>query len=330
MTPSSGLSFAGDLSGSSSQTRRSRKRSGGTLNNVQRTCREANIRIVMITGDYGLTAEALARIVTGMPQKRDPGSAALQNVDDVTRQLAVLNDEVRSTERAIGTKTDERRSSERQIEDVQRAVDWQQGLIAQAQTEIAALAEQDVQWQAEEDRLHGEIAQYTAAIQQSNGQLNELPLETLAAQLTALQAEAAVSDQLRRSQANVVESYRSGLEQMRGQLQSRLDRAGRAERVAVELWWDVAAQADHAAHRRVGMTRRSERRGDPLGESREDQHPRHIPLAPDRRNDLRHVLDVVGNHQVTHRFIKGTPCAVARMTLPSPASLGCYNSAEEG
>ena len=28
-----------------------------------RTCREANIRIVMITGDYGLTAESLARRV---------------------------------------------------------------------------------------------------------------------------------------------------------------------------------------------------------------------------------------------------------------------------
>ena len=40
--------------------------------------------------------------------------------------------------------------------------------------------------------------------------MNELPLETLTAQLTALQAEAAVSDQLRRSQTNVVESYSIG------------------------------------------------------------------------------------------------------------------------
>ncbi len=154
-------------------------------------------------------------------------AAALQHIDDVTRQLTAVNDEVRSAEKAIGAKLDERRAIERQIEDVQRAVDWQQGLITQAQTEIAALGDQDAQLQAEEERLHSEIAQHTAALQQTDSQLNELPLETLAEQLTALQAEAAVSDQLRRSQANVVESYRAGLEQMRGQLQSRLDRTGR-------------------------------------------------------------------------------------------------------
>jgi chromosome segregation protein len=152
-------------------------------------------------------------------------AAALQNVADLTRQLAALHDETKSAEKSIGAKTDERRASERQMEDVQRAVDWRQGLIAQAQTEIATLSDQDTQLQAEEERLQGEIAQHTAAIQQADLQLNELPLEMLAAQLTALQAEAAVSDQLRRSQANVVESYRSGLEQMRGQVQSRLDRA---------------------------------------------------------------------------------------------------------
>jgi chromosome segregation protein len=151
-------------------------------------------------------------------------AAALQNVDDVTRQLAALNDETKLAEKSIGAKTDERRAIERQIEDVQRAIAWQQGLIAQAQTEIAALNDQDAQLQAEQERLRDEIAQHAAAIQQADLQLDELPLEPLAAQLTALRAEAAVSDQLRRSQANVVESYRSGLEQMRGQLQSRLDR----------------------------------------------------------------------------------------------------------
>ena len=155
---------------------------------------------------------------------QDQQAAAVRHIDDFTRQLAAVNDEVRSAEKSIGAVTDERRGIERQIEDVQRAVDWRQGLIAQAQTEIAALTDQDAQLQAEEERLQTEIAQHNAAVQQADAQANELPLEALAAQLTALQAEAAVSDQLRRSQTNVVESYRSGLEQMRGQLQSRLDR----------------------------------------------------------------------------------------------------------
>jgi chromosome segregation protein len=151
-------------------------------------------------------------------------AAALQHIDDFTRQLTAVNDEIRSVEKSIGVKNDERRAVQHQFEDVQRAVAWQQSLSTQAQTEIAALGDQDSQLQAEEERLRSEIAQHTTAIQQSDIQLNELPLETLAEQLTVLQAETAVSDQLRRSQANVVESYRSGLEQMREQLQSRLDR----------------------------------------------------------------------------------------------------------
>jgi chromosome segregation protein len=177
-------------------------------------------------------------------------AAALQTVDDVTRQLAVLNDETRSADKAIGAKTDERRAIERQIEDVQRAVDWRQGLIAQAQTEITALSDQDAQLQGEEERLHGEIDQCTAAIQQSDLQLNDLPLETLAAQLTALQAEAAVSDQLRRSQTNVVESYRSGLEQMRGQVQSRLDRTSTIvqQREAIGAQLDELRQRETTLH----------------------------------------------------------------------------------
>jgi chromosome segregation protein len=177
-------------------------------------------------------------------------AAALQNVDDVTRQLAALNDEVRSAEKSIGAKTDERRAIERQIDDVQRAIGWRQGLIAQAQTELAALSDQDAQLLAEEERLHSEIAQHTAAIQQSDLQLNELPLETLVEQLTVLQAQAAVSDQLRRSQANVVESYRSGLEQMRGQVQSRLDRASHIvqERAAIGVQLDELRQRETTLH----------------------------------------------------------------------------------
>ncbi len=177
-------------------------------------------------------------------------AAALHAVDDVTRRLTGLNDEVRSVEKAIGAKTDERHSFGRQIEDVQRSVNWRQGLITQAQAEITALNDQDAQLQAEEERLHGEVAQLTSAIHQSDLQLNDLPLETLAAQLTALQAEAAVSDQLRRSQTNVVESYRSGLEQMRGQLQSRLERASVIvqERGSIGLQLDELRQRETTLH----------------------------------------------------------------------------------
>lgn len=154
-------------------------------------------------------------------------AAALSTIDDLTQRLTALTDQLGLLEKSIGNATDERRVFDRQVEDAQRAIDWQLGLIAQAQTEIAALTDQDAQLQAEEDQLHADIAQRAATLQQSEAQLSELPLEAVTAQLTTLQAEAAVSDQLRRSQSNVVDSYRAGLSQMRSQLQSRLDRVGR-------------------------------------------------------------------------------------------------------
>jgi Ca2+-transporting ATPase len=59
------------------------------------TCREANIRIVMITGDYGLTAESLARRV-GMlttPNSLIITGAELDEMTDITLQ-GVLDKEV--------------------------------------------------------------------------------------------------------------------------------------------------------------------------------------------------------------------------------------------
>lgn len=152
--------------------------------------------------------------------------AARANIDDLMQRLTAMIDQIRATEKAIGGKAEERRAFDRQLEDAQRAIDWRQGLITQVQAEMATLTDQDAQLQAEEDQLQADITQRTAILQQSETQLSELPLEALTTQLTALQAEAAVSDQLRRSQTNVVQSYRAGLGQMRSQLQSRLDRVG--------------------------------------------------------------------------------------------------------
>ncbi len=153
-------------------------------------------------------------------------TAASNNIGDLTQRLTSVTDQIRATEKTIGDTTEERRAFDRQLEDAQRAIDWRQGLIAQVQAELATLTDQDAQLQAEEDQLQADMTQRTAILQQSETQLSELPLDALTAQLTALQAEAAVSDQLRRSQTNVVQSYRAGLTQMRSQLQSRRDRVG--------------------------------------------------------------------------------------------------------
>jgi chromosome segregation protein len=176
-------------------------------------------------------------------------AAALQRSADLTRRLNALNDETRSLDKSIGTQADERHVLERQMEDVQRASAWQHNLNTQAQNEIAALTDQAAQLQAEEQRLQSDMVQQTAAIQHAEAQLSELSVDELAAQLTTLQAEAAVSDQLRRSQTNVVESYRSGLEQMRGQLQGRTDRVNRI----VQEQQSIEAQLNELHQRGTGL-----------------------------------------------------------------------------
>lgn len=113
---------------------------------------------------------------------------------------------------------------ERQIDDVRRALDWKQGLIAQINTELATLDERDVILQAEERHLHDDLARHADSVTQFNSQLAQLPLEELTANLTTLQAEAAVAEQLRRSQTNVVASYTAALNQLRAQLKGRADR----------------------------------------------------------------------------------------------------------
>ncbi len=151
--------------------------------------------------------------------------AALARIDQLAQQQAALADQSRSLDQAIGSKADERRELDRRMSDLRRDLEWKQGLSAQVNAEIAALDQQDAALQAEEMHLQDEIAAQQATASGLETQLTTLPTEELAAQLTALQAEAAISEQLRRSQTKVVNSYRAGLEQMRGQLRGRENRA---------------------------------------------------------------------------------------------------------
>ena len=191
--------------------------------------------------------DAAASTTTTAAQQQ---AASAQRIDAYTQQLQMLNADLRDVEKTIGEKAEAHRVLDRQIEDTQRSMDWEQGLIAQAQKELAVVGEQDAQLQTEIDRLQAESAQHMATIQQSESQLSELPLEALTAQLTAQQAEAAVSSQLRRSQNNVVESYRSGLEQMRGQQRSRLERAEHItrERATLDAQLAELRQREAALH----------------------------------------------------------------------------------
>ncbi|MBP7689176.1 MAG: hypothetical protein KA765_14765, partial [Thermoflexales bacterium] len=150
--------------------------------------------------------------------------AALKTIDSLTERQTALTAQTRSASAAIANTETQRRNVERQIDDVRRALDWKQGLITQINTELATLDERDVILQAEERHLHDDLARHTDSVTQFNSQLAQLPLEELTANLTTLQAEAAVAEQLRRSQTNVVASYTAALNQLRAQLKGRADR----------------------------------------------------------------------------------------------------------
>ncbi len=151
-------------------------------------------------------------------------ATALKSIESLTEQQSAFTAQTRSVSASIANTETQRLNVERQIDDVRRAVDWTQGLIAQINTELTTLDERDVHLQAEERHLHDDLARHADTLAQLEVQLNDLPLEELTAQLTALQAEAAVAEQLHRSQTNVVASYTAALNQLRAQLQGRVDR----------------------------------------------------------------------------------------------------------
>ena len=150
--------------------------------------------------------------------------AALKSIESLAERQTALTAQTRSASASIANTETQRRNVERQIDDVRRALDWKQGLIAQINTELATLDERDLILHAEEHHLHDDLARHADSVSQLEAQLIELPLEELTAQLTALQAEAAVAEQLRRSQTNVVASYTAALNQLRTQLKGRTDR----------------------------------------------------------------------------------------------------------
>ena len=183
----------------------------------------------------GLPAEidqAAARTTTASERQR----AARQAIETLATRQSALAAQTRAIAAAIAATDTQRRTVERQLEDAQRAIDWKQGLIAQIKTELATLDEREARLRAEERGLRDDLATHLERVTQLNAQLAQRPLEALSAHLTGLQAEAAMAEQLRRSQTNVVASYTAALNQLRAQLHGRADRLTQIvnERGAIE------------------------------------------------------------------------------------------------
>jgi chromosome segregation protein len=201
--------------------------------------------------------------------------AALKSIETLTERHSALIAQTRSAAASIAAVETQRHSVDRQIEDVQRALDWKRGLIAQIDAELTTLDERDAALQAEERHLHDDLAAYLERTAQLDAQLTQLPLDELTAHVTALQAEASVAEQLRRGQANVVASYTAALDQLRAQLTGRANRLTQivAEREAIEAQLvDLRARAGGLAAQVATLTTQIEPAEAALHELEADQN----------------------------------------------------------
>ncbi len=162
--------------------------------------------------------------------------ADLKAIEAIGQQQTSRRERVKAVDVSIARAIERGREVDRQIDDARRALEWQHGLMMQAANEIASIDDLDLHLHAEERHLSNDLTQFVNAIDQLDTHMAHLPTDELAAQLTALQAEAAVAEQLRRSQANVVASYTAALDQLRAQLNSRSERLSQIadDRQAIE------------------------------------------------------------------------------------------------
>ncbi|MGH2593251.1 MAG: chromosome segregation protein SMC [Anaerolineae bacterium] len=156
--------------------------------------------------------------------------------DEVKRQQAALAEDSQRLTESAGEKAAARSELARQIEATEREIAWKNGMIEQAEAESRSLAERDAALAHDIERKTQEQGTPQQAAAELEQQLAGLPLEELAAQLTARQTAAGVSEPLRQGQASVLQSHRSALEQAQAQLAARSQRIASIteERIRIE------------------------------------------------------------------------------------------------
>ena len=176
-------------------------------------------------------------------------ASALEAIEALARQHASVTTQIESSDQAINTRNQQHQDISRKANDLQREIDWKQGLIDQARIEIDVIDERDYHWQAEERHYGNAITEQLQVLAQLEARLATLPIDELAAQLASIQAEATVSEQLRHSQANVVASFKAALDQTRAQVQARGERLSQL----VEEQHAIEAQLAELHTREAGL-----------------------------------------------------------------------------
>ncbi len=182
--------------------------------------------------------------VAEIESKRAEASA---HADDVVRRQATLADETRQLGESAAGKTVERATIAGQIESIDREIAWKNGLIEQAEAEARRIADRAAALAQEIEVKAQAYATQQQAAAGLERRLAELPVEELAAQVSAVQTAAAVSGQLRRGHESVLASHRAVLEQAQAQLDARRQRSAAIAGEQARLEAQVAALREQEA-----------------------------------------------------------------------------------
>lgn len=167
--------------------------------------------------------------------------------EDVTRRQTALADEVRLLGEANAAHSAARGEIAREIESIEREIAWKNGLATQVEAEMRSLAEREAALLHEiETKAQALDAQQQAAAELDR-QLDSLPIEQHLARLTSLQAEAAVSEQLRQGHESVVLTHQAALEQAEAQINTRLQRIHAIAEEQAHIETQVAALREQEA-----------------------------------------------------------------------------------
>jgi chromosome segregation protein len=162
--------------------------------------------------------ETAAAKVAAIESQRAELAAQANDVMQIQAQLA---DALRELDVSAAQSVAARDAAARRVETIERETAWKNERAAQTAAEADAIA-QKVEALSHEIAAQDQRAQLLEQIAAGLDQrLAALPLDDLAAQVTALQTEALVSEQLRQGRENVLRSQRAALEQTHTQIATR-------------------------------------------------------------------------------------------------------------
>jgi chromosome segregation protein len=170
--------------------------------------------------------------------------AALEAIQKQLTAKGLALDELSARRVTANTARDQ---AKRQAERLEQEIEWRQSQVASAETDQAALRQQQTDLAGELDDLAQAQTDLAAEILKISQDLETLPTETLNDELTAAQIAVGAARQTRRGQETILRELQTSLEQLQQERQIR-------QRRAAELMEQKESVAARAAQLTQGQT----------------------------------------------------------------------------